>query len=514
MTEPAKDTIVFVNLLPSVTSSYAKKGAAFPSTAIMQIGSLLSLSGFRVKIIDGGLDKEYIAGLRAFLSKNRDAILFVGLSVMTTQVPMALETSRIVKGVDKNLAVVWGGPHPTLFPDQTLADETVDIISINEGSEAALGIARALQNGGDLAAVKGIGYKPLNGEPVFNEKGELDNFNDLPPFDYNLIETKRYVNSGHSVFTREFPGFAGQIKSIPLLTALGCPYKCQFCFNVILRRRYRFRSADWIVREIKRAQAEFDANTIIFLDEDFFISKRRVFEFLELVEKEQLHFNWRMWCRVDHFKEDYLSRCVLERLADIGHGSMVMGGESGNQEILDRLKKGITTGQIINSLEALEGLRITPRYSFMVGLEDETLGQIMNTYRFCFLMKKINPKVDIAGPFVFRLYPGSPIFNRLTEKYQLRIPGDLESWRPFLLENETTYTHMPWAPKKFRGNIKYIQFYSLLALQARGDSISLKSVAIRWLSILARWRIHRFVFSFPVEFWGVQWIGRAMKKRG
>lgn len=495
--------IIFLNFLPGIDSTYLIKGGVYPCTASMLLGTYLKQNGFDVTIIDGAYHENYLDMLRRSLSND---VLYVGMTVMTTQIPFALEASKLIKSVNSNIKVVWGGAHPTLFPETTLKNQYVDIVVVNEGTQTSLNLAKCYRGDGDLTSVNGIGYKEISGAIRFTESAPLDDIDEIPFFDFSLIELNNYLYSAYpSVYEREFPDFHEKIRLLPILTALGCPYKCQFCFNVITKRKYRIKPAYLIVQEIKRLQSIYDVNTFFFLDEDFFINKKRVLEFVDLVEKENLHFNWRMWCRVDHFNENYINNELINRLAAIGHGSLVMGAESANQEILDALCKGITPEQIKNSLRTITGTRITPRYSFMVGLENESIEQIKNTYRFCLELLNINPDVDIANPFIFRLYPGSPIFERITKKFNLRIPHDLEEWVDFL-KKESTYTYIPWTPEKFQ-KIVYTQYYLLsfytqYALSRISDRKNLsQDLASRLIYKLAKFRVKYFIFDIPFEYW-------------
>jgi radical SAM superfamily enzyme YgiQ (UPF0313 family) len=487
--------IILINFLPGIGSSYTNKGAIYPSTATLLLGTLLSKDGYDVQIIDGAYHEDYLETLENSVKDSE--VLYAGMTVMTTQIPFALEASRVIKTNSENVLTVWGGPHPTLFPERTLKNEYVDVVAINEGAFTALDLARCLENGGELSNVKGIGYKDKKKKMICTEPRELEDIRKLPNLDFNLIDVDRYLNpEKDTVFQREFPGYNGRIKIMPILTGLGCPYKCQFCINVILKRRYRYRSAAEIVQEIKSLKGNYQVN-----NEDFFVNKKRANEFLSLVEKEGLHFNWRMWCRVDHFGEDYINDKLIERLSNIGHGSMVMGGESANQVTLDLLKKEITPQQTIESLKLITGTNILPRYSFMVGLENESLEEIRHTYRFCLKMKEINPIVDIAGPYIFRLYPGSPIYDRLIGRYGLNMPNDLESWADYL-KNKDTYTEMPWVPVTFQKITKLVDFYSLYALSSFPQKIPIhhKIIFSLWRK-LGRIRLKYFFFRLPFEYW-------------
>ena len=504
------NTIVLINFLPSVNSTYSRRGAVYPSNAVILIGSVLKKNGFDVKIIDGGLYSDYLQILSDFLHRNLKDVVYVGMSVMTTQVPMALKASKFLNEKFGQLPVVWGGPHCTLFPEQTLFDGNIDIVSINEGSRAAVDIAETLRGDQELSAIPGIGYRDDSGRIRITEGGLFDEIDEMPHFDFSLIDIDNYLNPKRSSYENEFSRSRAKIKPVPILTGLGCPYKCQFCINVILKRRYRFRGAESIVSEIKRLRSEYDADTFIFMDEDFFISKKRTLEFLDRVEAENLRFNWRMWCRVDHFGDHYIDEEMIRRLDSIGHGSLVMGGESGDQTILDSIEKGTTTEQIVNSLKALAGTNINPRYSFIVGFENETLPQIRKTYDLCLKMLEIKRDVDIAGPFLLRLYPGSPIYNRLVAQYHIVTPEDLESWECFLMKNESQYSDMPWTPTIFQNHLVHIPFYSQHAMKISGKSKGITRILRYVLTKLSRYRIRKFFFRYPFEYWIAKYLLKAI----
>ena len=160
--------IIMLNFPPALDYSYSNKGGIYPSTAILLIGTLLSKNGYDVTIIDCAYEDEYLEILKNHVSTSN--VLYVGMSVMTTQIPFALEASKVIKRFNKDTPVIWGGPHPTLFPEQTLADENVDIVVINEGAFTSLHLANRFKNGASIEDIRGIGYKDENDKkryPIF-----------------------------------------------------------------------------------------------------------------------------------------------------------------------------------------------------------------------------------------------------------------------------------------------------------------------------------------------------------
>ena len=110
---------------------------------LLSIGSWLEQHGFSVKLFDSRLHLlRGPQGLEDDLrTEIRETRLFVGISVLTMHIAQALEISRVVKEENPNLLVVWGGVHPTLFPEQTAADPLVDFVVQGVGEAPLLGLA-------------------------------------------------------------------------------------------------------------------------------------------------------------------------------------------------------------------------------------------------------------------------------------------------------------------------------------------------------------------------------------
>lgn len=172
------NTIVLVTT-PSANYSYKNKGSIYPFTSILYIGTILKQNGYNVKIIDDWYDKDYIDHLKNFVTNNRDRIIYIGFSVMTVCVPSSLLASTEIKEISNELPIVWGGAHPTLFPEQTLKNDAIDIVVINEGLSAAIDIAEHLQKNEDLSNVLGIGYKDILNNIKITSPAPLDSIKDL-----------------------------------------------------------------------------------------------------------------------------------------------------------------------------------------------------------------------------------------------------------------------------------------------------------------------------------------------
>ena len=491
--------IILINLPPSTNYNYRSAGSIYPATGILVIGTILKSQGLAVQVIDGTVKSEYIKRTLDFVN---NGVVMVGFSVMTSQVPLAFDLSKLIKERHPDIQIVWGGIHPILFPEQTLRNPNIDLVVTGEGSKTILHLIDYINGRTSLSQVRGIGFKDAFGNVVLNEPSEPDDISDLPHIDYSILDNIEFYLSSKSVYQREITANNnGNLAVMPVLTGLGCCYKCRFCINVILKRSYRYRPAATIIEEIKKLIKKYGANTFIFYDEDFFINKKRLLEFLDLVERENLKFFWRAWARVDYFNNKYIDQDLVLRLEKCGLRSIVMGGESGSQKVLDIIKKGIKVENILHSAKMLDGTMITPRYSFIIGLEGEGKDDTKKTYKLCADLIDANQKVDIAGPFIFRYYPGSPMFDSIIKNYKIETPQKVEDWKSSLSrEGYLEIDEMPWVWHGCIETATILNKEMLVIAVLRNIDNSISKLVKR----LIMWRIRNLYIRVPVELYAYE----------
>lgn len=500
--------IILVNLPPGNNHRYDNPGCVYPATGIMVIGTILKKKGYPVVLIDGALEPNYE---EIVLNRLSEDTAFVGFSTMTSQIVMAYELAKKIKEKKLDLPVIIGGIHPTLFPEQTANNTYVDIAVINEGTKTVLDIIDYLEGKIDLATIKGIAFCGTAGKVRINPPQLFDDISEIPHFDFELLDIARYLNA-KSVYDRELnPSGNRQIKLMPILTGLGCCFKCAFCINVILKRQYRTRSAESIVEEIQRLQSLYQVNAFLFLDEDFCINKKRLAEFIELVKKKNIKFYGRIWSRVSYFKQDSFKKIIPE-MEKIGIRSIAMGAESGSQRILDYLCKEIKVEDIACAAKELYKTEITPRFSFIAGLDGEKKSETLATYKLCAKLLKLNPRTDIAGPFIFRYYPGSPIFNQMVEKYKINLPQSIETWKGALNDDGSIIVDtQQWT---WRGFLKYSESmhnYIALYVQVLNKPAYRDKLPIRFLKKILLWRLANGEYGYIMEYYFFRFFKKSKK---
>lgn len=419
-----KNKIVLVN--PAIHFQGPLNYGMYPNTAIMVLATILHNSGFQVKVIDGKYQKIDDA-IRSILSEIDENLLFIGFSIMTIQLPWAYYVSQVIKSKYPNAFIVWGGVHPTLFPEQTIEDSAVDMVVVNDAASTISALSLKLSEGSDLPTIPGIFYKN-NAQIISTAPNQnKDNFSNTPFINFSLINHKCYSGNNNIAIEDFYGNKYRNSRVYPITVGLGCSYQCTFCINTILKKQYLYREAREVVERIKFLQKDYGADFIHTMDENFFINRKRTFEFLDLLEKENLHIKWRPQTRADYFNDDYINVDVVKRLERSGMIVAAMGVESASPWVLDKLKKNLKVEQIIKAAEILSKTNIVPKMNFMVGIPGESQADIEKTYQLAMKIRKMAKKSCVTV-VPFKPYPGSQLYDEIVSEYGYSPPSNLRDW--------------------------------------------------------------------------------------
>lgn len=285
------------------------------------------------------------------------------------------------------------GPHSTALPEETLRG--CDVLDFVVRGEFDYTIAE-IADEKPLAEVDGISY--LKGQEVIHNK-DRQPARDMDAFPSVL-----------DVYKRDLPVekyFVGYLLHpyLSLYTGRGCPGRCTFCLwpQTIGGRTYRTRSPRSVIEEMERARDMFPQVKEYFFDDDTFTAKtQRVEEIARGLKR--LDIVWSCSTRAN------VSERTLEIMKDSGLRCLLIGMESGSDEILKNIQKGISTSQTRSFMKACKRLKITTHGTFIVGLPGETRETIEQTIQYA---KELDPdtiQVAIATP-----YPGTEFYLQAVE---------------------------------------------------------------------------------------------------
>ncbi len=308
----------------------------------------------------------------------------VGITVMTPMLFSGLNVAELVKSKNYDIPVVFGGVHPTIMPEEIINNSNVDIVVRGEGEKTFLEI---LQNYNNLNNILGVTYKKK--DKVINNPPRplIQNLDELPFAARHLLLD----------YTKYPPESFGNI-----FASRGCPYNCIFCAsNKIWGRRVRYRSPENIIEEIKHIKKNFKTKLFRFEDDSFTLKKKWVFELCDLMIEQKVNIKWTAETRANVVDDALINKMKLA-----GCKMLDIGVESGDENTLKMIKKGITLDQVRNAFSIIKSHKILTNAFFIVGFPWESEKEIKNTASF---MKELDPfhaYFSISTP-----YPGTELYD-------------------------------------------------------------------------------------------------------
>lgn len=438
---------------------YPKTGMDFASTvapphSLLAIAAPIHKKGYKVKIIDQRVNFNWRQEATEILKSKP---ICVGISCMTgTQIHFAIEAAKLVRSVtDGSIPVVWGGPHPSTVPQQTLESEHVDIMCVGEADYTFLELVEALQSKRPLSEVAGIGYKEA-GKPKFTSPRPLMDVEQLLPVQWELIDVDAYIHPDMYLKESNRTLDIGQ-------TSRGCPFLCGFCSSAAIRqRKWRAmtveRSLEAIVEPVKR----FKLNGIWIRDDEFYINKERAAKICAGMIDAGLKICWyTSGTRVDVFNKSTDEQIGL--LKKSGAYVLKFGAESGSNRILKLMNKGITREDTIKCNLRCKAHGIIPVFALMMGFPTETFEEINETLDLATQLKRDYPQAQFETMSPYTALPGTPMFD-LSVQMGLKQPDSLEGWSRWSFEEyDWEGRKLPWYSYSDRMRIGNLVYISILA---------------------------------------------------
>lgn len=457
----------------------------YPPLNLILIGSALENAGFDVEIVTCSRERN---PLKTIAEKCQKA-LFVGITVLTPEVPHAIQIAKIIRE-NSDTPIVWGGWHATLFEDQMAESNLVDYVVIDEGDELIVYLANAL-------AHRGSPY----GKILKNQR-KLD-MNRLPMPNYGLI--KNLNDYMQNKLTDKFLEYDNrEVKWLPYQASRGCPFFCTFCINVVTdNRRYRKKNAEKVIAEVRQIIEKYGINHLKIIDDNFFVDIQWVKEIAGGFIREDFGITWDAECRVDYFKEGFVDDRLLSLLTRSGLNELNLGIESGSLRTLKIMKKEITPEQSLHAVKSCSDHGIVVRCSFIIDIPGEKEEDILKTVNLVNKIREI-PKTT-CGVQTYRPYPKSELCERLIAEGTIQQPRTLIEWsnKEYIEQYAHTDAKRKWQ-KNYHLSSK-VSFYQSLESAMWLKPHQIRNSLIRWLNILfthlARYRNRRFFYRFSFDIW-------------
>jgi len=328
----------------------------------------------------------------------------VGISAKTQNFISATIVAKIAKEINPKIKVIAGGVHSTMNGSKVLDCKDIDFLSIGEGENTLAALLLALENNADLNSVDGIIFR--NNDKIIKTK---------PRSYVEDLDSLNFPLSNAPTVLRDFEKYPKEAFGY-VFASRGCPYACTFCESKSMwTRKVRYRSPENIVAELKQMY-EFGIKKVNFDDDTFGVSKKNIRAINDLLHDELPSMTYTCETVVQLAKDEN----VVKDMRKGGCTATFVGIESGNNEILKKIKKTQTTDECIQAMQNLRKHGIESHAFIMAGFPDETEDTFKQTMDF---IPKLKPDGVIFS--IFTPYPGSDIYNECKEKGIIKGEFDL-----------------------------------------------------------------------------------------
>ncbi len=407
---PQENTLTFVT--PNIKSNDI---GVFPPLGLLYLASYIKKhSDYNVAILDSLIDKLSYTDIEEKIKAFNPDI--IGVTALTFTMPDVMKTIRLAKKVIPSALICLGGAHVSLYPKETLSLPGVDYVFIGDSEKSFKKFIDNIEQGKDLEEVEGLGYKKegrIHIKPCVSDNENLDM---LPFPDRTLIPYKKYWNM-----------LSKKNISTSMVTSRGCLFKCTFCSEHL--NKYRKRSPENVVKEIEECVA-LGIKAFCIFDDTFTADRKRVFEICKLIIEKKIDIALDIRTRVDVVDPE-----MIRMLKKVGCETIRYGVESGSQEILKSMKKGINLKHIVDVFRFTKKMGITSFGYFMLGFPGETQVHINRTIKFA---RELNP--DYVQFSITTPLPE-------TEIYKLGLKKGLylnDYWREYALNPEKNFIPPVW----------------------------------------------------------------------
>jgi radical SAM superfamily enzyme YgiQ (UPF0313 family) len=344
-----------------IATPYPLNECPAPPLGVTYVAAAFESSGADVRIIDYIVSRYSPGKLNAALDEFKPAV--VGLTSVTMNFPIAVQMVSVIKEYDPSIITIMGGPHVSFDAENTLCRyPDIDLVVMGEGEKTITDLMSCGMDPKQWPFIQGIAFR-CNGKVMNTGFREfIEDVDSLPLPARHLLHHSRYQALGYP---------------ISIVTGRGCPYSCIFCLGrKMVGKKVRRRKASLVVDEIEDILS-YGWNRINFADDLFTSDRRSVQDICGEIRRRGLKFAWSAFARVNT-----VDKMTLELMKTSGCDSVSFGIESGNREMLQRIRKGITLTQVRNAIRLCREAGIIAHASFMVGLPGESPRTLRETREF------------------------------------------------------------------------------------------------------------------------------------
>jgi anaerobic magnesium-protoporphyrin IX monomethyl ester cyclase len=347
----------------------------YPTLGLLYLSAFLRRAGFDIEIFDTTFAQRQQLFDRLARS---GGVIGIYTNLMTRRPVLDIVAAAKRFG----WTVILGGPESANYPGEYLA-AGADVVVSGEGEMTMAELLPALASKGpqNLHGVAGIAFRDCDGVMVTNpERTKIADLDSIPWPDRGMIDQARYVK-----VWRDTHGMG----SVNMITARGCPYKCNWCSHAVFGYTHRRRSYIDSAAELEHIMETYHPDQVWYADDVFTISHPWLYGYAKELKRRNLRVPFETISRADRMMKEG----VLQTLADMGCYRIWIGSESGSQRILDGMERGVKVDQVIWAANAAKRYGIQVGMFLMWGYPGEQMEDIAATVD---LVSKCQPDIHLT----------------------------------------------------------------------------------------------------------------------
>jgi radical SAM superfamily enzyme YgiQ (UPF0313 family) len=396
-----RDNDLHILLIPPVINPISSDHAEnFIPVGLLVLLSTLEDAGFRSEIYTPQIliarDEDLARVAEDILSKGA---ISLGFSTWCDSFPVSLLLAEEIKRINPDIPVVFGGPQASILAEMTVEKfPFVDFVLRGEADRTLPGFLAWLSDGkkGTASDIPGLVYwDPSTKEVVSESPGEMvKDLSELPVPAYEGIYEK---------------------ENLRIDAGRGCPYRCTYCTtNQFFSRRYRVKSPDRIIREMKYCNEKLNVTGFGISHDMFTLKKEFIAEFtdqLSLLNKSLKDpFTWTCSARTNCVSEE-----MLNQMKESGCIAIFFGIETGSKRIQKEIKKNLDLDYAISMVRHSSSLGIFTFVSYMAGFPGETRSDLNDTLESIVKMAVAGARPQLT---LLSILPGTPMYEKHAEKLE------------------------------------------------------------------------------------------------
>ena len=389
------------------------------------ISACLKRAGHEVCMIFLPLPEDYSIKypeevLKLVAEKSKDSNL-VGINAMASTNERARQLIGLFKSI--NIPVIWGGPHPTFFPENCF--KICDIVAVGEAEGAFLELAEKLEKKEDITGVKNLYIREKDGTEHRNPvRPALEDLDELAHPDFDLKDHLILENGALIPFEERHIG-----GMLFFQTQRGCPQACSYCTNNILRQLYkndkilRSYSVDYVIEEFVRMRQKFPSIGVIDVRDETFLVRDMAWlkEFSEKY-KEKVGIRFKCLAEPASMAIEELSEEKIQVLVDAGLTDIIVGIQSGSDKLNKELyNRFISAKQVLRCAKILNKFKdkLAVMYDIIATNPYESADDILETIQ---LIRQLPPPHYVSvNNLVF--FEGTPLYDKAVKDGLIQADG-------------------------------------------------------------------------------------------